>query len=259
MDTELKNNIIKHASELFFQFGPSKVTMEEVAERLGMSKKTLYKAFASKDDLLSAVVEDFQCGMDDMMKPAMEATFSADEEGFTAIIAGMSERVATTIGRTAHSPLFKDLQRSYPKIWAELEERRSQNIIKVFRQILDNGSKRGVFRPELHHQLFIDIYVNAIGYMMNPNTLDALSLTAGEAYRMMITTFFMGALTDKGRTVAETFLTSMHEIEAAAQMTPKTASNGQNGSLKNSAQRPANGFDASVDDHFTIHGLVEII
>jgi AcrR family transcriptional regulator len=267
---ELRTNIIKHASELFFQFGPSKVTMEEIAERLGMSKKTLYKAFASKDELLSAVVAGHQEEIDAMMQPLMEAALSADELSFTAILAGMSECMVTKIGATAHSPLFPDLQRSYPLIWKELEERRRVKITTLFQQILDNGSERGIFRPELHHQFFIVLYVSAVNAMMNPVMLSTLDMTANDAYRMMVMIFFNGALTDKGRTIAETFIAALNAVNE-----DKNIGNSKNNAWQNAisaakghANGHANGYtngngsrlhDDSHDSHFAHHGLVELV
>jgi AcrR family transcriptional regulator len=45
---EIRNRILKAAEERFFRFGFSKVTMDEIASELGMSKKTLYISQARK-------------------------------------------------------------------------------------------------------------------------------------------------------------------------------------------------------------------
>jgi len=53
-EKEIKQRIALKADEMFRQFGYSKVTMEEIASSLAMSKKTLYKHFSNKDHLLKA-------------------------------------------------------------------------------------------------------------------------------------------------------------------------------------------------------------
>jgi len=47
-DAEVRNRILTEARGLFFRYGFSRVTMDEAAETLGMSKKTLYRHFPSK-------------------------------------------------------------------------------------------------------------------------------------------------------------------------------------------------------------------
>ena len=53
-----RDRIIAEAKNMFFSFGYSKVLMAELAKRLGMSKKTLYQYFTSKEELLSVVIRN---------------------------------------------------------------------------------------------------------------------------------------------------------------------------------------------------------
>jgi len=57
-DTEVRERIISYAREHFMHEGFSKVTLDEIATELGMSKKTLYKYFEDKEDLLRAGIEE---------------------------------------------------------------------------------------------------------------------------------------------------------------------------------------------------------
>src|SRR3954471_21859596 len=57
-ENEVRNRILTEARGLFFRYGFSRVTMDEAAETLGMSKKTLYRHFPSKEDLLEAATTD---------------------------------------------------------------------------------------------------------------------------------------------------------------------------------------------------------
>lgn len=53
----IRKRILETAKEFFLEFGYKKVTMDEIADSLGMSKKTLYQYFPSKYELLSAVTD----------------------------------------------------------------------------------------------------------------------------------------------------------------------------------------------------------
>src|SRR5436190_2679830 len=54
---EPKERILIKAEELFMQFGIRSVSMDDIANNLGMSKKTLYQYYADKDELVDAVVD----------------------------------------------------------------------------------------------------------------------------------------------------------------------------------------------------------
>ena len=56
-EEETKERIVQRARDEFFAHGFSKVTMDELCDELGISKKTMYEHFNSKDELLDAVTE----------------------------------------------------------------------------------------------------------------------------------------------------------------------------------------------------------
>ena len=51
-----RDRIAATAERIFFAAGFSRVLMDDLARELGMSKKTLYSHFSSKEDLLRAVL-----------------------------------------------------------------------------------------------------------------------------------------------------------------------------------------------------------
>ncbi len=55
---EARERILVKAHELFNRFGFRRVTMDEIALKTGMSKKTIYQSFENKDEIVNAVVEE---------------------------------------------------------------------------------------------------------------------------------------------------------------------------------------------------------
>lgn len=53
-----KKQILKAAKEMFGRYGFRKTTVDEIAEQAGISKRTMYKLFASKATLLAELVVD---------------------------------------------------------------------------------------------------------------------------------------------------------------------------------------------------------
>jgi AcrR family transcriptional regulator len=54
---EIKDRILHHADALFMRNGIKSVSMDDIAANMAMSKKTLYKWFANKDEMVHAVME----------------------------------------------------------------------------------------------------------------------------------------------------------------------------------------------------------
>ncbi len=202
MDIGAKNKIINQASDLFFQFGPSRVTMEEIADKLGMSKKTLYKFFTSKDELLSTVIEQFQCTMSDTIMPLINAALQADAERFATTMSQVADQVSANINNMQSLQMFRDLQRNYPLVWKQFEAQRREMIMASFKPVLLEGVEKKVFRSDLNYDVFMLIYLNAVEYLMNPMMMAELPHTPGDVYKMLISILFDGVLTETGRAVS---------------------------------------------------------
>ncbi len=56
-DPYLKDTWVKELANLYLQHGLGKFTMDKIAKKLNISKATLYKYFASKDEIIDAVVQ----------------------------------------------------------------------------------------------------------------------------------------------------------------------------------------------------------
>ena len=56
-EIDTRERIKQKAHDLFMQYGLRSVSMDDIANSLGMSKKTIYQYFADKDELVDAVVE----------------------------------------------------------------------------------------------------------------------------------------------------------------------------------------------------------
>ncbi|CDB31489.1 transcriptional regulator TetR family [Clostridium sp. CAG:575] len=67
-----KEQIIQSARELFHQFGFKKVSMDEIAQKAGVTKKTIYMYFDSKEDLLKYFIQEEIQNMEKIVKTVEE-------------------------------------------------------------------------------------------------------------------------------------------------------------------------------------------
>ena len=74
----MKEQIISKSKDMFLKLGFKSVTMDDIASEMGISKKTIYKYFSNKDDLIENTIELAH-------KEVQEIIAIIDEQGFNAI------------------------------------------------------------------------------------------------------------------------------------------------------------------------------
>jgi AcrR family transcriptional regulator len=192
-DLELRERILQYACDVFLTRGFSKVTIDEIASNLGISKKTLYKFYPSKEELLRASLHS-------MMRSAgweLERIISS-ERPFVEKLATAMITMGRYISRFNRESIV-DLQRFAPALWKELDKFRQQHIVSRLVMMIGQARDEKIFRPEVNEQVLINMLVSSIQGVVNPEVLSRHSFSAEEAASSIFTVIFEGALTDSAR------------------------------------------------------------
>jgi AcrR family transcriptional regulator len=190
----LKERILERARARFFQEGFSRVTMEELARELGVSKKTLYSHFSGKHVLLREVMLGLTVDVDRHFKLVLEDTQTGFVEKLQRVLALIGSRLSSL------SPGFvADMRLHAPDLWQEVAARREQIIHKRFGSLLRKGVHSRFVRRDIHPQLLILIHTTLIQGIINPESLSQLPLTASQAFEIISRVVFEGILTEEGR------------------------------------------------------------
>jgi AcrR family transcriptional regulator len=186
--------IVAAARRHFFAHGIRSVTMDDLADELGMSKKTLYTAFPGKRDLLRAVLlEKFRSVEADLEHVTADA--SAD------VLGALHKLLACMRHHTEEiqPPFVRDIRREAPEFFKLIEDRRRQLIQRYFGKLFEAGQSGGIIRKDIPTRLMIEMLVGVTEAIMNPPKMAELGLTAKEGYISVITVMLEGLLTEKGR------------------------------------------------------------
>jgi AcrR family transcriptional regulator len=192
-DFETQERIVTHAREKFLQTGFSKVTLDEIADDLGMSKKTLYKYFSSKEEL-------FRAGIHQTMKrvaSSIEAILR-ENKPFAEKIAQMTMTVGNQVIKITR-PAQMDAMRSLPHIWKEVEEFRREQIYEKFGRLIRQGREENVFRKDINDEVLLLMLLNSAQGIVQPDVLAQHSFSMQEAMRSIFKVIFEGALTEEAR------------------------------------------------------------
>jgi AcrR family transcriptional regulator len=189
--------IVTAARRHFFAHGFRSVTMDDLAEELGMSKKTLYASFAAKTDLLRAVLLDKFQSIETDLEHIASSTSKNVLDSLHQLLACV-QRHAEEI----QPPFVRDIRREAPEMFQLVQSRRRELIQRYFAKILDEGRRAGIVRKDISTRLMIEILLGATEAIMNPPKMAELGLTPKTGFLAIITVVLEGVLSEKGRSWA---------------------------------------------------------
>ncbi|MBL7974586.1 MAG: TetR/AcrR family transcriptional regulator [Candidatus Kapabacteria bacterium] len=193
-DAILVSRIIDQSRVLFFQFGFNRVTMDEVAAELGISKKTLYKYFDSKEALLEAVFARFLTKANEMQMIIPTSTV----DSFVCCFHGFVNHIAGIIGKI--SPQFvKDMLWKRPELWETIHARRTEMIEGVFAKLLEEGAQLGAVTTEYTAADLAKTYRLVLDSVISPEIISSSTYNPAELYRTVVQVMFYGVLTEPSR------------------------------------------------------------
>lgn len=155
---EQKDKILASVWELFFQYGIKSVTMDDIAAKLGISKKTLYQYFSNKKELVAQTCEwDFKNPEFSFMSEELREMNALNQyfEFFKFVNEKIQKRCDS---------LDYDLKKYYPEIWNRFKQ---VKIIGFQNELLANliqGVEEGFYRKELNINF---ISKNLVSFYLN--------------------------------------------------------------------------------------------
>ena len=192
-DTEIRERIISFAREHFLHEGFSKVTLDEIATELGMSKKTLYKHFKDKEDLLRAGIEE------NLRNVAREIdAITASDDSFAEKLAKVMMLIGKQMSRLSRGAML-DMQKFTPELWKQIETFRREQIFNKIGKMIAQAREENIFRSTVNEKILTLMIISSIQGILNPEVLSQNSFSAEEAFRNIFRTIFEGALTDDAR------------------------------------------------------------
>ena len=195
----IRERIVATAERVFLGSGFNRVLMDDLARELGMSKKTLYSHFTSKEELLRAVLVRRTGEVD----RGLEAIVSA-KESFPAKLGHLARFLQSRVSEV--SPIFlEDIRRYAPECFRVVEEYRGRAIPRYFGRLFDEGIRTGHVRRQVNRDLLVRMLVLSIQGIIRPETVEELHLRPREALDHILAILFDGILTPRGRRARRPF------------------------------------------------------
>jgi AcrR family transcriptional regulator len=189
-----RERILSHVERKILEEGLTHLTVDDITGALGMSKKTFYKIFPTKDamleELVSRVIGDVARGIDGI---------TLGSGTFLEKVVGLMRFLGTAFRRLA-IPLSEEMHRRLPLVWERVEEFRQQKIQENFTRLLEQGRREGSLRADVDQKVFLMAYGAAIRAIVRPNVLALHAFTIPDVMEQILRIFFAGIMTERGRT-----------------------------------------------------------
>lgn len=161
MSEDQKVHIIKTAGELFFRLGIRSVSIDDICRELGISKKTFYVYFDSKDELVAQLLDANVRYIEGKMEELVQL------QNFRKLVQIFLKRQEAEKNDVRRVPqLVYDLKKYYPRQFADFQTKCFEAQKEYLQRYLQQGVAEGLVRDDLDIELtavlFAKIHNDAI-------------------------------------------------------------------------------------------------
>lgn len=151
---EKAKELLEKSGHVFMRFGIKSVTMDDIAGKLGISKKTLYQHFANKDELVQKCIGTMCARDQSVIDGICKMDLNAIDQMFEI------SKFLVTMMQEMHPSIHFDLQKYHPEAWNELQQIKHKDIYRCTTENIAQGIKEGLYRDDLNIPVISKIYLS---------------------------------------------------------------------------------------------------
>lgn len=188
----IKQKILAKAHQLFVEQGIRNVTMDGLAQSLGMSKRTIYEQFADKQELVKA---DAQLFAQQIKQDSERVMKEADN-----VIQGLAQMMQyfQNMVQTVTPFYFKDMKKFYPNAYECITSKKDVHDFALTTHLVQSGILQGIFRDDVNVKL-VCFFLNTTILANHDQMKDVPDLKYGDFEKDVLFTYLLGLATDAGR------------------------------------------------------------
>ena len=190
--SEDRLRILKYSRNKFHSEGFYKTTMDELARELHVSKKTIYKYFPSKENLLEEICLDTSCEIMNKIESIIDGT----EDVVVKFVKLLNMHSNFTMNIS--DKWLRDLSVHAPEIRKNLDEMKNEQVNKVFTKLLEQG-KREKLIENYPTPIIIASFNSSLKSVLNHDFLINNKFSIHNAFKITYEMLLNGILTDTGK------------------------------------------------------------
>ena len=187
----LKERIIENASSLFFQKGVKSMTMSDIANELGISKRTLYEVFQDKEDLL----ENCICSHIEKADKSIHILADSSEDVIDTVMRIYARSLDEM--RMINRSVMHDLKKYHSRLYKKVEESQRENAT-VLLPLLEKGVKQGLIRSDINFEIILWLVKSQFKALMSDEYFPSDKYSLNDFIQAIILNFMRGIATPSG-------------------------------------------------------------
>lgn len=194
---EIRDKIISGSSKMFIKFGIRSITMDMIAEQLGISKRTIYENFTDKNELLKYCLEARIVEQ----KAGAEEIFKNSENVIDAMLKIIKNNANTL--KSINPLFFFDIQKYYPELYKLLIKKNDRQKISRIIEMLNKGIQEKIIRNEINVEIVAILISEQFKMIGNQEIFPEDKFSKIEIFENISINFIRGIATEKGLSLIE--------------------------------------------------------
>lgn len=191
-DTDTGLRIKESARDLYMKYGLRSVSMDDIAGKLGISKKTIYHHYADKDELIAAVINDELNHNQQQCEQDRKAADNAVHEIFLAMDMMME------LFSAMNPSLIYDMQKYHPQAFKKFQLHKNDFLYNTIRENMLRGIREGLYRENLNIDILARYRVESMMIPFNPEFHSKLKYNLARLEEELLLHFMYGLASAKG-------------------------------------------------------------
>jgi AcrR family transcriptional regulator len=196
---EAQERIVGKAHELFMRYGIRSVSMDEVANQLGISKKTIYQFYTDKDALVEDVIDI------ELTKSEQGCTMHKKQSENPIHEIFMAVDMLLEMLSQMNPTLIFDLERYHPKAFRKYSEYKNKFLLSIIKENIDTGKADGLYREEINADIMARFRLASIFLVFNPEWLPMGKHALPAVITEITDNFLYGLTTPKGQKLVQKY------------------------------------------------------
>jgi AcrR family transcriptional regulator len=199
-----KELIISKATELFLTLGFKSVTMDDIAQQIGISKKTLYIHFQNKTTLIEEATFELFAKISSGIDQICDHSANPIEELYD-----VKRFVMSHMKNERMSPQFQ-LKKYYPEIHDLLWKNQFDKMYLCIQNSIRKGIDTGLFRQEIDPDFTARLYFNGMMGIRDERIFPPASFTLPYLENSFLEYHLRALVTEKGMSILQDFISTNH-------------------------------------------------
>jgi AcrR family transcriptional regulator len=201
----VKQKILDTATDLFLNLGFKSVTMDDLAEQLGISKKTIYSHFSNKTEL----VKECTLGLFHKIAHGIDCICKEDKNPIEELYE-IKRFALVNLKNEKSSPQYQ-LKKYYPQIYSTLHKKQFEIYKDCVRTNILKGIQRGIYRENLNEDFVTRIYFAGMTSLKDESLFPRQDFPMGQLMEDYLEYHLRGIVTPEGRNILKIIINSNHD------------------------------------------------